>query len=245
MEILKRLLTKLINIFNFLISSSPYELVRKKKNQEVYLYKYKNYEEYKNIQIKHNIKKLDNVWADENVLSEVDQVLLNNFQQKKLIRGLCHGSRNGFEQEFFNKKSSRFKVIGTDISETALNFNNSYVWDFHDKNTDWVNNFDFIYTNSLDQSWKPADALEVWLEQLNEEGILFIEHTEAHGPLGTSEMDPFGVKPSVFPYVLIGWFGDQISINYTIIEKKNTRKKAWLYQVKKVSKKVKLKDVVN
>ena len=238
-------LSNIKNLINNILFKFGYRFSKVNNTGElVKIYKYKDYNEYRETQIHFNKKKIDKIWADKETLEKVSIFLKKNINSS-IIKGICHGSRNGFEQEFFNKKSSRFKVIGTDISETALNFNNSYVWDFHDKKTDWVNNFDFIYTNSLDQSWKPANALEVWLEQLNEEGILFIEHTEAHGPLGTSEMDPFGVKPSVFPYVLIGWFGDQISINYTIIEKKNTRKKAWLYQVKKVSKEVKLKDVVN
>ena len=34
-----------------------------------------------------------------------------------IIKGICHGSRNGFEQNFFNEKKDGFEVIGTDISE--------------------------------------------------------------------------------------------------------------------------------
>ena len=73
---------------------------------------------------------------------------------------------------------------------------------FHDVNDEWKNKFDFIYTNSLDQSWKPKQALVVWLEQLSKNGVLIIEHTELHGPKGASEKDPFGVKLNVVPYVL-------------------------------------------
>ena len=100
-------------------------------------------------------------------------------------------------------------------------------------NSAWNGNQDFIYTNSLDQSWQPHVAVETWLSQLKENGILIIEHTEAHGPSGASEMDPFGVKPVVMPYVLTMWFGSQISISHSVAKKSNMDRDAWLFVVRK------------
>ena len=136
--------------------------------------------------------------------------------------------------------SKNFEVIGTDISETAKDFDNSFQWDFHDINPAWNENQDFIYTNSLDQSWQPHVAVETWLSQLSENGLLIIEHTHAHGPAGASEMDPFGVKPTVMPYVLTMWFGSQISISHSVAKKSNNNSDAWLFVIKKNKKSVSL-----
>jgi hypothetical protein len=146
---------------------------------------------------------------------------------------LCHGTRNGFEQKYLNTAGRKINAIGTDISETATEFDNTVQWDFHDENPNWVGGFDFIYSNSLDQAWNPKLALKTWLNQVKTGGVVVIEHTESHGPLGASEMDPFGVRPTVMPYVLTEWFGHQISISHTKAKKSNKEIYAWLFVIKK------------
>ena len=84
----------------------------------VKIYKYKNYQEYKETQIFYNKKKINHVWADKISLKILSNFINNNII-KDNIKGLCHGSRNGFEQEFFNNNIQNSLVIGTDISETA------------------------------------------------------------------------------------------------------------------------------
>ena len=74
---------------------------------------------------------------------------------------------------------------------SANDYENSVVWDFHKVKEEWVANFDFVYTNSHDQSFKPSLAIETWLNQLKPDGYLFIEHSEDHGPRSVGEMDPF------------------------------------------------------
>ena len=98
---------------------------------------------------------------------------------------------------------------------------------------DWVGKFDFVYTNSLDQSFKPNLAIETWLNQLKPDGYLFVEHSEDHGPKSASEMDPFGVKPNVFCHILVSWFGHQISFDYQKIIKSNTNQPTYLFVIKK------------
>lgn len=227
-------------LVRFILEPAGYRLVPYKDNKEIYLHKYSSYEEYVRVQTHWNKAKLDNVWADECTLKRVRDILVQQFGETKNIAGICHGTRNGFEQNFLLSLSSNFKIIGTDISETATNYDNSVQWDFHDVNPAWSENQDFIYTNSLDQSWQPHVALETWLSQLNENGILIIEHTHDHGPSGASEMDPFGVKPSVMPYVLTMWFGSQISISHSVAKKSNMDRDAWLFVIKKNQKSVKL-----
>ena len=177
----------------------------------VKIYKYKDYDEYRETQIYYNKKKIDKIWADEKTLRTISDFLSENIQTDK-IKGICHGSRNGFEQKYFNEYNKNFEVIGTDISETAKNFKDSVVHDFHDEKTEWINNFDFVYSNSLDQSFDPKKALTVWLNQIKNNGFVIIEHSDQHGVISSGKMDPFGVEANFFPYLLSEWFGHSIAI---------------------------------
>ena len=205
MIIIKNIINKLLKIFGYRISKINIS------NDLVKIYKYKNYDEYKETQIFYNKKKLHHVWADESSLTIIINFINDNIK-KENIKGLCHGSRNGFEQDFFNKNIKNSKVIGTDISDSAKNFANTVMWDFHKVNETWINQFDFIYSNSLDQSYDPKLALTTWLEQINKDGYIIIEHSEQHGVRSSGKMDPFGVEANFFPYLLSEWFAHSISL---------------------------------
>lgn len=223
--------SKIGRAINNVLGKAGYEL--KKKYPDFYLHEYSSYEEYKAIQITYNKNKIENVWADEATLDLVVERVGKEFGYGKELFALCHGTRNGFEQSYIGKKL-KVNIIGTDISETATEFSNSIQWDFHDRNEEWVGKCDFVYTNSLDQSWKPKLAITTWLDQLRSGGLLFIEHTIAHGPQGASEMDPFGVNPNYMPYVLCEWFGHQIAIEIISSTKSNYGYRVWLFVVKKL-----------
>ena len=184
------------------------------------IYKYKNYDEYKNTQIFFNKQKIDKVWADENTLKIVSNFLKENIKSEK-IKGLCHGSRNGFEQKCFINEIPNAEVIGTDISETANDYDNSIVHDFHDEKKDWIENFDFVYSNSLDQSYDPEKALNTWINQVKKDRYVIIEHSDQHGVISSGKMDPFGVEANFFPYLLTEWFGHKISLKIIKSIKKN------------------------
>ena len=184
------------------------------------IYKYKNYDEYKNTQIYFNKQKINKVWADENTLKIVSNFLKESIKSEK-IKGLCHGSRNGFEQKCFIKEIPNAEVIGTDISDTANNYENSIVHDFHNEKKEWIDNFDFVYSNSLDQSYDPEKALNTWLNQIKKDRYIIIEHSDQHGVVSSGKMDPFGVEASFFPYLLTEWFGHKISLKTIKSIKKN------------------------
>ena len=184
------------------------------------IYKYKNYDEYKNTQIFFNKQKINKVWADENTLKIVSNFLKENIKSEK-IKGLCHGSRNGFEQKCFINEIPNAEVIGTDISETANDYDNSIVHDFHDEKKDWIENFDFVYSNSLDQSYDPEKALNTWINQVKKDRYVIIEHSDQHGVISSGKMDPFGVEANFFPYLLTEWFGHKISLKIIKSIKKN------------------------
>ena len=184
------------------------------------IYKYKNYDEYKDTQIFFNKQKINKVWADENTLKIVSNFLKENIKSEK-IKGLCHGSRNGFEQKCFINEIPNAEVIGTDISETANDYDNSIVHDFHDEKKEWIENFDFVYSNSLDQSYDPEKALNTWINQVRKDRYVIIEHSDQHGVISSGKMDPFGVEANFFPYLLTEWFGHKISLKIIKSIKKN------------------------
>lgn len=196
------------------------------------LYDYRDFAEYQDVQIATNRAKFEHIWADRSTMTEVENSIRK--QVNKPIHGLCHGVRNGFEIDFFHESVNGYQCIGTDISETIKCHDFGVQHDFHERKEDWVNRFDFVYSNSLDQSWKPQEALKVWLEQIKISGILIIEHTEFHGPKGASRKDPFGVRPTVLPYLLSSWFGHQISVSFQVCRKSNMDVTAHLYSIRKL-----------
>lgn len=213
-----------------------------KNTPRYYLHDFASYEEYRDIQVEHNKRKIERVWADEETLSIIADRVNEEFDDlpKGSIFGLCHGARNGFEQKVLQQKIKKSdRILGTDISETATDFENSVHWDFHDENPDWLGKCHVIYTNSLDQSWKPSDAVRTWVDQLVEGGMLFIEHTKAHSASGASEMDPFGADPYMMPYLLSEWLGHKASIEIIKTTKTLARNNEtqtmdlWLFVVKK------------
>jgi len=222
---------KLILEMKNLANLVGYEVIKKEKLLDYILYEYESYEEYKAIQVQYNKNKIEDVWADEKTLRRVANLISNKTSKNPKI--LCHGARNGFEVNKLSNLLPYSKVIGTDISDNASDFG-LIEWDFHDVNSDWVGNFDCIYSNSLDQSWKPQKALETWLSQLNENGMLIIELSESHSPFAASKMDPFGVRPKVFPYVLTSWFGERITICHTVELKGNVDNNAYLFEIRNV-----------
>jgi hypothetical protein len=205
---------KVKNIINAMFYQLGYRISKiNTTGKNFNIYKYKNYEEYKQTQIFYNIKKINHVFADENNLRLICNFLKENIKSDK-IEGICHGSRNGFEQNFFNKEITNSKVIGTDISHTAINYKNTVEHDFHDEKNEWKKKFDFVYSNSLDQSYDPKKALIVWLDQIKKDRYIILEHTEQHGVITSGKMDPFGVEANFFPFLLTKWFGHLISIKF-------------------------------
>ena len=230
-----KIFTKIKNIINSFLYLFGFRISKVNNTGElVKIYKYKNYEEYKNTQIYYNKKKIDKIWADEKTLKMIIDFFKSNINSEK-IEGLCHGSRNGFEQKFFENHIENSKIIGTDISDTAVNYENSIVHDFHVEKKDWINKFDFVYTNSLDQSYDPQKALNVWFNQIKKDRFIIIEHTDQHGVISSGKMDPFGIEANFFPYFLIELFGHSISIKITKgIKKNKNNAPVFLFIIKKL-----------
>ena len=191
-----------------------------------------DYEKYRNIQIEGNHQKINKVWVIRENIDFLSDYLRKNLQD--VSRGICHGTRRGYEQLWF-RENLECDVIGTEISDTASQFPYTIQWDFHDIKSEWIEAFDFIYSNSLDHSYNPQMCIQNWMKCLNKNGICIIEHTSLHSPEGATLLDPFGATIEYMPYLISRWgcrsFGvyeileapkqkDSVSYNYFIVLRK-------------------------
>jgi Methyltransferase domain len=211
-----------------------YRLVKTRATLPTYVHQYEGgYEEYRRLQIHHNKRKLQNVWADKNTLEAIREHLTRN--GRTVACGICHGARNGFEVEWF-RTALDADVIGTDISETATQFPHMFVWDFQDENPEWADKFDFVYTNSLDHAMEPRRALSSWVKQIKQGGRIYIEHTLAHSTSHASEMDPFGAHPMCMPYLFFVWGKGQYFLTdiLEVPKKANKGLKVWIFVLERM-----------
>lgn len=167
----------MISLFNKILS----------KIKKTGIYKYKNYEEYKQAQIAGNLRKINCSWVAENNIQLLADYIKNTIPEAKF--GICHGTRRGEEQALF-RKLLNIEVIGTEISHTATQFPHTIEWDFHDVKDEWINNVDFIYSNSFDHSYDPQKCLDAWMSCIKKNGICILEWTEGH--IQSTKTDPFG-----------------------------------------------------
>lgn len=159
-----------------------------------------DYEKYKKIQIEGNKNKIESVWVLEENIKFLSDYIKDNIRDVKL--GICHGTRRGKEQEWF-RKYLHTDVIGTEISDTATQFPNTIQWDFHEIKEEWINNVDFIYSNSFDHSYNPKKCLDNWMKCVNQNGVCILEHTSEH--VSATELDPFGADILLMPYLVLLW----------------------------------------
>jgi len=136
------------------------------------IYEYDSYGEYVAIQSEANKKKINHVFVRKGTMKKIKEMRPNADSV------LCHGTRNGAEQKFFQEVYGKdLEVMGSEISDTATGFPNTTHWDFMKRNPDWVGKYDIVYSNSLDHCTDPVATLKVWKEQLKEGGNIFLEYT--------------------------------------------------------------------
>ena len=154
---------------------------------------YDDYETYRKVQVEGNKAKLAAQFVKKShIFYLADWMMQARSTGAKVSFGLCHGVRRGKEQRWFMKRLLGTKVIGTDISDTATQFDNTVQWDFHDDNPDWQGKCDFVYSNSWDHAYDPGKAFAAWARCLVPGGWLLIDHTKGHMPKSSNALDPFG-----------------------------------------------------
>ena len=149
-----------------------------------------DYEKYRRVQEEGNIRKLDKIWAREEIVQNLAKFLKSNMSDIKF--GLCHGTRRGLEQLWFSKHTGA-KFLGTEISSTATQFRDTIQWDFHQVKDEWVGTVDVIYSNSWDHSYNPHLCFQAWMSCLRPGGFMLLEHTDNHKEAEANELDPFGI----------------------------------------------------
>jgi len=236
----KFIFKKVYIFINHILAIFGFSVVKKSELLDFVLFKYKDLNSYRDTQIYLNKIKLNSIWADENTLNSICKILVSH--STSLTSGICHGVRSGFEVNYLNSQLPSVNVIGTDISDTVKNFSNCFVHDFHEIRDDWLSKFDFVYSNSLDQSYNPQLALQTWLNQIHMHGVVIIEHSKGHGPSAVTIGDPFGARAEVMPFLLSDWFGHQISISWEIVTKQNLKINTYLFVIKKNVNQVKILD---
>lgn len=103
------------------------------------------------------------------------------------------------------------------------------VWDFHKENPAWLQKFDFVYSNSLDQAMNPEQVLSTWARQIKPHGRLYIEHSLQHSPAHAGAADPFGAHPMVMPYLLFKWGKGQYHLNQIIEHEREEGQPTWVF----------------
>ena len=141
-----------------------------------------DYDAYVQIQSDLNKRKLHLNGPSEIQIEQMSHYIRAEFQAIGLVPkvGLCHGTRQGHEQLHFSKHLD-IAVMGTEISDTAEQFPQTIKWDFHDVQDAWVDNIDFIYSNSLDHSYDPIYCLKQWFKCLRVGGICILGWEKSDG----------------------------------------------------------------
>lgn len=158
------------------------------------IYQYPSYEDYVAAQVKANKAKVGKIVyvQQQTILSICDYHKSNMLTADNI---LCHGTRDGTEQSFFKKIiPTATYIIGSEISDNAHNYPMTVQHDFNKVQESWINKFDIIYSNSFDHSITPYETIKVWLDQLNNNGRLYIEWSESQNNNGVIESDPLNAS---------------------------------------------------
>ena len=183
------------------------------------IHQYKDYDEYLHEQIKGTERKL----SYQYVLEKDLKTLMRLVEYKNPKNILCHGVRTGRELWWLYKqleeKGEEYRVVGTEICEQAIAMASRFVdtldtvdiirWDMNLPKKEFVDNFDMVYSNSLDHAFNPEETLFTWIDQIKDGGILAIHWDDfnnaspQHG--GGSDapyLDPFRATSKEIIYFL-------------------------------------------
>jgi len=177
------------------------------------IHKFKNYEEYKSVQIVgYDAKVNTHTWVDTNSVGGLVNYIYNYNPNASF--GLCHGTRRGVEQQSFidcfKILNRDVTVIGTEIAaDASTRFPHTIEWDFHNVKDEWIKSVDFIYSNAFDHSYQPSVCLDAWMSCLSDMGVCIIEWN-SDCDNNSRPMDPFAAS--------IDEYKELISAKYEILD---------------------------
>jgi hypothetical protein len=181
---------------------------------------YEDYEQYLEVQrgkTKRRLKVFTGesksiMWTSITNISDISK-LIKNFTKKSNFTGICMGSRSGEEQVLFQKfLGNDSKVLGVELTPDAKDLPNTIIADFHFLPRNLYAKFDFVYSNSHDQSFNPKLAIDCWIKCLKINGLLILEHSRSHGKSYAGRQDPFGVETEILPYLIMEWFTTKLRL---------------------------------
>ena len=170
-------------------------------------YQYTSYAEYVECQKSANKKKSLNVWAvEENIKAIAEYIGSANF-------GICHGTRGGYEQAWFKKYIPGCTVWGTEIGDASAP--DTIQWDFNKPHPDLDRNVDFIYSNSFDHAFNPAETLQVWANQVSSGGFIILEYDQRQEHTGevsksVNKTDPTSITVDELVEIVPKWIDGEV-----------------------------------
>lgn len=165
------------------------------------VFDFKDKKEYVEAQIEANVRKFERHWVTDIEIGIICNYLRKRFKPPELM--ICHGARNGYEMLKFGYFMGRgTRVIGTDISPTAVTVPNMIQWDFHDINPEWTSKVDMVYCNSLDHSYNPQKAISAWMDSLKKNGIIIVHWAPGHEKGMVKPSDCFHASSEEYESVL-------------------------------------------
>jgi hypothetical protein len=182
---------------------------------------------YRREQERGNRAKIEQIWTNRPNINYVSQWLRDRGVKPQFI--VCHGTRNGFEQQVFSD-FFHCEVIGTEISATAAQFPLTIQADFHESRPECEGKADIVYSNSLDHAYDPAMALRAWARSVKDGGAILLEKASDSDPRGVSDLDPFGIALPDLLVFLLETLGDVASIR-ALLNVPNPRADATYHRV--------------
>ena len=153
------------------------------------------YDAYLDVQRRTTTRKRRRQWATRGDMEFVASALVDHGYQT--TSGICHGTRSGREQRWLMESLVKLgevpgMVIGSELHPDGVREADplTFEHDFNKVRDDWVGRFSFVYSNSFDHAFDPAETLSVWAGQLRRGGVIILEHSRSH--VRTSASDPTG-----------------------------------------------------
>jgi len=133
-----------------------------------------NYDQY----LKNQVKRSDDKWGIRRFGQFFYEEIKPGLKYLKDIKRICcMGIRDGAEYLFF-KEFEEFKdatISGVDINPRVIDVgSNCFCQDFNKLPIDWTDEFDFVYSNSIDHSFNIRKTLREWNRITKPKGYLMI-----------------------------------------------------------------------
>lgn len=167
-------------------------------------HEYASYADYLRSQREANRRKADKSWVREANVKRICEWLMPYAPRT----GICHGTRQGWEQHLFMRHLRDCVVVGTELGEATAA--NTIQHDFNLVLPEWDAAADFLYSNSWDHAYDPPLTFCVWAGQLKPGGHMILETSEQHEHAGrmskrVNKTDPFGATPQELRRVIPKW----------------------------------------